>query len=232
MSQSLLLDWYISDPDPATGSSGVYAVLHGVKDDGNALHAGDLNMQPFTKVAQGDFALVMPVHTERTGYYRRTIPAGSLSLPAVGYGEEYIYEVWENASGAINRDTDVFRGSRRIKWDGTRMVDAMLGKSQELHVAYGGASYAAGTTTLQATAWLEKSGRIVTNPASCTFTIINRAGATIFSETNSTPDSNGHFYLSDNSVTLVADNSIKFTVEITDADGDTHKSGGTLSIWD
>lgn len=233
---SLFLDFYADDLDPSTGASGLYAVVHGPKDNGKALkHSGGVfSMQDYLKSGHAGFAIPLVQHQERTDYFRYNIPAGAgLDMPAVSYGEEYIYEVWESpGTGGYNRDTDTLKGHRRIKWDGSRMVDAMLGKNQEVHVAYAGAAYVASTSFIKITAWLEKSGRVVTNPQSCRFILVNRSEATLADETDSSPDANGHFFLGTGISTLGADDSIKFTVEITDADGEKHKSGGTLSTWD
>lgn len=234
----LLLDFYPSTVDEETGPSGMYAVVHAPNDSGEALKldGSTFGLEAYLSADHHEFAIPLLQHSQRSGYYRYQIDEADIDMPATGYGEEYIVEFWEMpGTGMYNADStrnDILHEVRRIKWSGTELVDAYLPRSQVQHEVFVGASFAVATGTLKVTAWLERVGRIVTDPAQIALVIKDRDNNTIWSATNSAPDVNGIFQFQQTGVEFNADDSVKFTATITDADAKTYTSGGTLTIWD
>lgn len=237
----LLLDTYLpSTYAPGCCTNQLYALLlddssQALKDNGG----GILTLQSFTSALQNDFAIALAEGVERTRYFFVKLDTTALSLPALAKGKYYFLEIWRH-SGALPRvrAADELIEARRIQWDGSKLVDAVLSDSGEGAIAgftsHFASVYNSATLEMHFGAWLERGGQLQSNPVSATLLWKDATGATLANVTQSSTMAGmpGVYSFSVSNVTLLPDAVTFAKVSITDADGAVHDTVTSIVSWD
>lgn len=237
----LLLDAYLpSTYAPGCCTNQLYAILfddsnQALKDNGS----GILTLQSFTAANQNVHAIAMAEAVERTKYFFVKIDTANLNLPALAKGKYYFVEIWRH-EGALPRvrATDELIEARRVQWDGSKLVDAVLSDGGEGAVAgytsHFGTVYNSATLEMHFGAWLEKGGQLQVDPVSATLLWKDAAGATLANVTTSSPMAGmpGVYSFSVSNISLVPDAITFAKVSITDVNGGVHDSVTAIVSWD
>lgn len=237
----LLLDSYLpSTYAPGCCTNQLYALLfddsnQALKDNGS----GVLTLQSYTSASHNDFAIALAEEVERTKYFFAKVDLLNLNLPALAKGKYYFLEIWRH-EGALPRvrAADELIEARRIQWDGSNLVDAVLSDSGEDavagNVAHFASVYNSATLEMHFGAWLERGGQFVSDPSNVNLLWKDAAGATLANITTSSTMAGmpGVFSFSVSNITLQPDAVTFAKVSITDSDGAVHESVTSIVSWD